>query len=1788
MEPMHRGSSWFAPRGAGEVNTAGISRGRVKSMRQYLACAVTLLAVAMGLMSSVKAGAEPGASQQPAPASSAAPRVVRGLEEPLVATDETTAQDDGALERALARFEDPQYATLDFPQRAAPLADYLDKYPASPWRAAILTNLGMGYYHSGYFSRALEAWQGAWMAGRAAKDPKARALVDRAVGELARMHARVGHAAQLDALFTEVGDRPITGSATEMMTGAHEGLWMFRHEPGESYLCGSKALENLLISLKAGPSAIKVVDAARSGPHGFSLGQVDELATRAGLAHRLIFRKRGQPVPVPSVINWRVHHYAAIVGVESGLYHIQDPTFGGSDLWVTQAAIDAESTGYFLIPTDPGPSDSSHKPWRTASAEEARHVYGMGYTAQNQPGSQTNNDQTLDNSTTSQNPTDPSGCSGMCRVNAFLMQVSLNLNDTPVGYHPQKGPAVFIRLSYNQRETNQPANFSFFNVSPKWTLNVLSYVQDNPAVAGQSVTRYVAGGGLIDYTYDYTYSTATGTFSPERQGQAVLARIPATGPASSYELRLPDGSKQVYATPDGSATYPRRMFLTQLIDPIGNGLTLNYDSQLRLSSITDATGRNTTFAYGLPANPLLVTQISDPFGRHADLTYDGMGRLASISDVIGMVSSFAYDASGLINSMTTPYGTSNFVYGDLVNNGRYLEITDPLGHTERLEFAHLAPGIPYNDPVVPSIGVDNVYLYYRNTFLWDKHLYPITHTDYTKARITHWLHNPIGQTSPIVESTKAPLENRVWNLYPGQSSTIVEGSSGTPLATGRVLDDGTTQARKFTYNSIGKPLTVTDPMGRETLYTYDANNVDVLQVQQKTSTSGNSTIAIFTYNSQHLPLTATGAAGETTSYTYNSAGQLTSVTNALSQVKGYAYDDLGRLISITNANGKLQETLTYDSYDRVATRTDSEGYALTYSYDALDRVTQINYPDGTATKYGYDKLDLASVTDRLGRTTLYTHDANRELTSITGPVGAVTRYSYYENGTLKSLTDPNGNVTSWDIDIQSRPTVRHYADGKIETYTYENATSRLKSRTDALNQVKAYGYSVDDRAVSITYTGAVNPTPNVSFSYDPYFPRLAGMTDGLGTTTYAYYAPGANGALKVATENGPYTANDTVSYAYDVLGRVIGRMVDSAAESFTYDTIGRTTGHTSALGAFGYAYLGQTGQVTSQALGSPAITTGYTYDTNTNDRRLLAITNSGAARSFSFTSTPEERITAMTETPGSGAAANSRTWSFGYDGDDRLLTASVTETTSSGGSSGGKCCRLHDHRHDHDPGHRHFPGHGYFCDALEDRADEWMSQQDEKRLESWGAFLTWLRGLHSSSFRQFAGHGLWRFDHHDRGGDWCKGKPSKGSSSTTTDNYVYGYDAADNIITFGLPSGSNAGTYNDLNELTSDGTRTYTYDINGNVLNDGVRNYAWDAENRLVQISLVADPTTFTQIRYDGFGRRTAVLVSSGTSTTETRYLWCGSGICQARDGSDKVTRRYFAEGESHVDTGAGLVYARDQIGSIRDTLNVSSGALVDTFDYDPYGDLTTTTTPVNPPDKLYAGMFYESGSGLYVTRYRRYDPSIGRWLSRDPAREAAGVNLYGYARGNPISFRDPHGLQSAPLNIPDPNGVVPGGPWTPAGPGQQPGTFYGPPQPSGPRSVCRYVPDAQNGGPAGADSPYWKTQQPGQQGWDRFDPNGDPITPEEAHPGNTPTPPDEAPPTPGEPTVPPAEPPAIPGTPEVTPEIPPWWEFLEPFLHFPLIIIIPPDYLPGAPGQGPPIAGVRPAVRSGDQVGVS
>ena len=1503
-----------------------------------------------------------------------------GLEEPLVATGPVTPDENKDLDAALSAFHDaPGKAGPggDFDDYAKPLQAFIDTHPQSNWNTALYTDLAFGYYHAGYYTRTFDYLDKAWQLGRNATHPMAQRMVDKAVGELAKMHARLGHAKELEALFKDIGTRPIGGAGAQLMQGAREGLDDFHHHPEISYLCGPKALKNVLIALEATPKQITVADEAHSGPHGVSLPELAKLADKAGLKYTLIKREPGQKLPVPSVMNLTLHHYAAIVGEQDGIYAVIDPTFAGhGGLPLTAKAINAETSGYFLVP-DSVMKANPDAGWRVVSqnSDEVKAVYGMGDSQKDVYGP------TL--------PCDKSGanigaascsCSRapqMTVANVMPMAVSLNLSDTPVGYYPQKGVPNLARITYNQRDDMQPATFGFSNVSPQWTHSWVSFITDDPTRLGYTVSRYASCGGGYKYK-DYYIS---GSWPAETPDMSELYRYPSSGTATSYERHFQDGSKEVFSKFDGASTYPRRIFLTSVVDANGNTTTVNYDSSLRITSVVDAMGRTTTFSYGLTSYPLLVTQITDPFSRTTQFTYDSSQRLASITDPAGITSSFTYSTSEptFVTQLTTPYGTSTF--NDTPNpndavkdNTRSLSVTDPMGFTDFYYHYQNSTITPSTDTVPSGLPTsDNGYLQWRNTYHWDPHAFAlgvtmtsgqVTAEDFSKAELTHWCHDAIlgtSYTSRTICSKKKPLESRIWYNVPG-SNVYYNGYLDRPTYEARVLDDGSAQLKRATYNATGANpaatitgnlLTQTDPLGRTTKYNYDTNNIDLLTVQQlTTSPSTYTTVATYgSYTTSHQPQTYTDTAGKVWNMAWNSAGQLSTITDPNSGVTTYNYDTAGRLSSITNANSQTQVSYTYDSADRVRTKTDSEGYVLTYDYDNLDRVTKITYPDTTTDLYDYTfqsgtyagtaSLELRKHTDRLGRVTTYGYDADRRLTSVTEPTsGSSTRttsYQYYENGTLKDIIDANGNDTHWDIDIESRPTKKTYAYGtsaaKYETYAYENTTSRLKSVTDALGQVKTFTYGLDDRVTGITYTSSVNSTPNVTFGYDTYFPRLSSMTDGTGTTNYSYTAIGTNGALKLSSIAGPYS-NDTIGLTYDALGRLAGRNITGGNETFGYDALSRLTSHGTPLGSFTYTYLGQTDQTASRSVinGVTTVSTNWGYDTNANDRRLISITNSGVTRSYSlgYTSggvTNPYDIMSITDTAASGHPWATQTHNYTYDLIDRLTAA--TQTT---------------------------PG-----------------------------------------------------------------------------NFAYAYDPLDNATTVTTPSGtvSPSPTYNANNQLATFGSNSYSYDANGNTLSgDGLKTYKWDAASRLIEIDYVgtSNKTVFT---YNGIGQRRVATETSGGTTASTRYLWCGARICQSRDGSDNALKRYFGAGEYNLSTSQKLIYMPDQLGSVRDVLDATAGTRVASYDYTPYGAIAQSSI-TNGVDYQFAGLMNHAASGLLISTTRVYDSIGGRWINRDPIGEAGGINIYGYVGANTINHTDRLGLCDPSQMVCTPLGkdLCPGDPW--------------------------------------------------------------------------------------------------------------------------------------------------------------
>jgi len=1179
-------------------------------------------------------------------------RGARVFEEPLVPVGaRASAGENEALSRALAA-----YRQSGAGEDVSAIARFLEEHPRSVWRASLLMNLGLVHRRTGYFSKALADLDEAWQLAKGETDLQAHAIADRSAGELADLAARLGLDQRLESVLEELKGRDVRGPATERIAAAREALWRMRHQPEDSFRCGPSALSHLTRAKGASNEIGRNILETHTSPEGMSLMQLGELAGELKMKYRLARREPGARIPVPAIVHWKVGHYGALVAENEGRYLLKDSTLSaraGGEGWVGRGALDSEASGYFLIRQGPLPPG-----WNPVSAREARSIRGRGYT--NGPNPDGNG------------PNDPKGGGGGCgpgdrmaSYSVHLMLVSLYIEDAPVGYTPPRGPDVQFKVSYSQREANQPGIFGYSNLGQKWTFDWLSYVIDDPQNPSRDARVYNRGGGTETHS---GFDAITQTYASQVMNGAVLRRTSPGG----YERRLADGSLEIFDRSDGATSFPRKIFMTRIADRAGNSLALTYDASLKLVSATDALGQATTISYELAADPLKITRVTDPFGRFATFEYNPDLQLSRITDVAGIVSAFNYDAGDFVRTLTTPYGTTTFAKGEQ-DTTRFLQATDPLGDTERVEFRQRAPGISPNEPpeAVPPptvIPTYNQYLDGRNTFYWDKKAWHDFPADYTKALLFHWLHDvDTGLTSRVLESTKRPFENRVWYYYPGQSRPgfLDAATLAKPSKIARVLDDGTTQLYQFEYNRRGNVTRSIDPTGREISSDYSFNGIDLLEVAQ-TRTASPELLVSFTYNAQHLPLSGTDASGQTTNLHYNSFGQVQTVTNAKGETTTFTYDDSGYLIAIDRPTAGATTRFSYDGFGRVQTATDSEGYALAFDYDALDRLTLVTYPDGTFRQTIYDRLDPVQSIDRLGRLTIRSFNAVRQLVSSEDPLHRITGYEWCRCGGLERIIDPAGHPTTWNRDVGGRITSKVFADGSEIGITYETTTSRVREIVDAEGQSRQYTYYADNNLRQITFLGGPVSTPPVSFTYGPDYSRVLTMDDGTGRTTYRYNPitkSSTLGAARLASEAGPLP-NSTITYEYDELGRTIARAINGVAQNTSFDLLGRVVQVDNPLGSFVFGYLNTTDRLSSIDYPNGQRTTLIYYD-NLHDQRLAEIQHldpvSAVLSKLDYAYDAEGRIRQWTRQ----ADGLPVTYQLDYDDADQLLAATPQDVGSS-------------------------------------------------------------------------------------------------------------------------------------------------------------------------------------------------------------------------------------------------------------------------------------------------------------------------------------------------------------------------------------------------------------------------------------------------------------------------------------------------------------------------------------------
>jgi RHS repeat-associated protein len=238
----------------------------------------------------------------------------------------------------------------------------------------------------------------------------------------------------------------------------------------------------------------------------------------------------------------------------------------------------------------------------------------------------------------------------------------------------------------------------------------------------------------------------------------------------------------------------------------------------------------------------------------------------------------------------------------------------------------------------------------------------------------------------------------------------------------------------------------------------------------------------------------------------------------------------------------------------------------------------------------------------------------------------------------------------------------------------------------------------------------------------------------------------------------------------------------------------------------------------------------------------------------------------------------------------------------------------------------------------------------------------------------------------------------------------FGYDGVGNRVSKSVEGGSTISySYDSLDRLVSATGMGFNWDGNGNLLymGDGLYewNYSYDSLNRLTGVQ--RDGVLFSVYSYDGGGRRVR---SWDTVDGTTDYVYCGLNIVDEVNGG--VHWRHVYAGSMHIasnTTGTVEYYHVDHLGSTRLKTN-SSGGIIYESNYEPFG---VGCGEGGVEDYRYTGK-HEDITGLYYFGARYYDPTTGRFITRDTVFgkliDPQSQNKYVYCMNNPQKYTDQDG----------------------------------------------------------------------------------------------------------------------------------------------------------------------------------
>ncbi len=703
----------------------------------------------------------------------------------------------------------------------------------------------------------------------------------------------------------------------------------------------------------------------------------------------------------------------------------------------------------------------------------------------------------------------------------------------------------------------------------------------------------------------------------------------------------------------------------------------------------------------------------------------------------------------------------------------------------------------------------------------------------------------------------------------GVNTTLVANQNLTYTAT---QSDQT----KWTFDDRGRLISIADRYGNQSNMSYDANSrlQTITDPAARPGTNAGLTLA---YDSATgLLASVTDWANRVVRYAYdtNNPPRLQNVTDRNNQVTHFAYDGTSqRLTSIADANNHVAVSMSYDGQGRVlhqwdAAGSDAAGQRTEFAYDASAAcltptspnppvcTTTVTYPTTSFETFAPQQLDTYSNSQIAQH--VFKPSAAETLT---------TAYSYTTSGFPSAVTDPRGNKTSFCYDTD-------YAGVTV-----------AGSRGNLTRTISAPPASAENPVVTLVkYDAKSNVTQTIAPKGITVTNSSALLQNPCGTS----FTTGPNTVVGTIASNGLFVTD----LSYDA---TLGTELISVIRKYIDPELGGTQ---TATTKFEYGDSTNAGLVTRviPPRGNTGTSPDYTYattlgyGTSGNQAGMLVSVTDPLGNRTTYAYDAVGRRTCLNDPLAAEACptTGAHTWTFAYDGEDRLTQATAPTpvsggdalTTSATFDAVGNRLTLTDAngqitRYQYDP-----------RDSLQ------QVIQSDNRLDPLAAGANKITTLYS----------------YDRLGNLVRvDRAGAGSTDTSHEEVVdYAYDGLNRVRketqypqlqacwNQNAPNGSN--TCTTMPPLV---TQT-TYDANSNrrTLVDAqtrTTTFDYDALNRLTTITYSDGQTPGVDYGYDANGNRSSM--DDGTGQTTFSYDELDRLLSVAGPGSQTVQYRYDPDG---------------------------------------------------------------------------------------------------------------------------------------------------------------------------------------------------------------------------------------------------------------------------------------------------